>query len=242
MCLDLCFAPQFCGRRGSWILFLPVVFLFSLIAAAVFSLPLSFFRAAAYLRQLSELRLLLSFFRERKRTKKAFRGGVPPPRKLPLPRLGQAASRHRSSDASVGHLKCGVRYSLQCSAQIMPEPLGCRFVSSALSRMRTACAARAAARGGYFCRILLFVCIFRSFRLFILLFAAATIYCPHRFSVQLPVCDGFLNCDYFSLSFVKEREQRKSSGEAFPLPRSCPSPGSVERHPGIGHPMPLYGT
>ena len=58
-------------------------------------------------------------------------------------------------------------------------------------------------------------------------------------SVQLSVCDSFLNHDYFSLSFVKEREQRKSSGEAFPLPRSCPSPGSVERHPGIGYPMPL---
>ena len=66
--------------------------------------------------------------------------------------------------------------------------------------------------------------------------------CPYRFSMQLPVCDSFLNYSYFSLSFVKEREQRKPSGEAFPFPRSCPSPGSVKPHPGIGYPMPLQCT
>ena len=80
---------------------------YSLFRSRDILLSSSFFRAAAGLRQLSELRLLLSFFCKRKRTKKAFRGGVPPPRKLPLPRLGRAASRHRLSDASVWHLKCG---------------------------------------------------------------------------------------------------------------------------------------
>ena len=102
--------------------FLPLIFLHR--SHDVSLSPSCFFRAAVGLRQLSELRLLLSFLCKRKRTKKIFRGGVPPPQKLPLPRLGQAASRHRLSDASVGHLKCGVRYSLQCSAQIMPEPSG----------------------------------------------------------------------------------------------------------------------
>ena len=104
----------------------------------VFFAPVVFSRASAGLRQFSGLRLLLSFFCKRKRTKKIFRGGVPPPQKLPLPRLGQAASRHRLSDASVWHLKCGVRYSLQCSTHKTPEPHGRRFVSSALSRMGTA--------------------------------------------------------------------------------------------------------
>ena len=98
----------------------------------VFFAPVVFSRAAVGLRQLSELRLLLSFFCKRKRTKKIFRGGVPPPRKLPLPRLGRTASRHRLSDASVRHLKCGVRYSLQCSAHKTSEPHGRRFLSSAL--------------------------------------------------------------------------------------------------------------
>ena len=93
-------------------------------AAMMFPCSHVFSRAADCLRQLSESRLVFSFFRERKRTKKIFRGGVPPPRKLPLPRLGRATSRHRSTDASARHLKCGVRYSLQCSAQIMPEPSG----------------------------------------------------------------------------------------------------------------------
>ena len=87
----------------------------------------------------------ISFFRERKDAKKAFRGGVPPPRKLPLPRLGQAASRHRSSDASVGHLKCGVRYSLQCSAHKTPEPYWVRIRFLSAPRMGTACAVRTAA-------------------------------------------------------------------------------------------------
>ena len=69
--------------------------------------------------------------------------------------------------------------------------------------------------------------------------AAAVFSLPLSFSpMQLPVCDSFLDYGYFSLSFVKEREQRKSSGEAFLLPRSCPSPGSVKPHPGIGYPMP----
>ena len=116
-------------------------------AAATFSLsPSLSLRATVCLQQLSELRLVFSFFRERKRTKKAFRGGVPPPQKLLLPRLGQATSRHRSSDASVWHLKCGVRYSLQCSTQIMPEPLGGADLLLQRTRMGTACTARAAAR------------------------------------------------------------------------------------------------
>ena len=92
----------------------------------------------------------------------------------------------------------------------------------------------------YFCRSLLFVRIFRS---------RVSPFCSHDVSlslsfspVRLLICDSFLDYGYFSLSFVKEREQRKSSGEAFPLPGSCPSPGSVKPHPGIGYPMPLYGT
>ena len=35
--------------------------------------------------------------------------------------------------------------------------------------------------------------------------AAAKILFCYRSSVQLPVCDSFLNYGYFSLSFVKER-------------------------------------
>ena len=77
------------------------------------------------------------------------------------------------------------------------------------------------------------------FYLFLPFSAAAVFSLLLLFSpVQLSVCDSFLDYGYFSLSFVKEREQRKSSGEAFLLPRSCPSPGSVKLHPGIGHPMP----
>ena len=85
--------------------FLPLIFLHR--SHDVSLSPSCFSHAAAYLRRLSESRLLLSFFCKRKRTKKIFRGGVPPPQKLPLPRLGQAASRHRLSDASVRHLKWG---------------------------------------------------------------------------------------------------------------------------------------
>ena len=85
---------------------------------------------------------------------------------------------------------------------------------------------------------LLCLCFARFYRLFFFIAAMMFPY-PHRVSsVQLSVCDSFLNYGYFSLSFVKEREQRKSSGEAFLLPRSCPSPGSVKPHPGIGYPMP----
>ena len=145
-------APVFSRRRFmSFLSCRTLLFVFSSVflfcgSRSVFFVLIVLFRAAVSLRQLSGLRLLLSFFRERKRTKKAFRGGVPPPQKLPLPRLGQAASRHRSSDAFVGHLKCGVRYSLQCSAHKTSEPLWVQTCFFSAPRMGTVCTARAAAR------------------------------------------------------------------------------------------------
>ena len=127
-----------------------------------------------------------------------------------------------------------------CNAALTRRPshCGCRLVFSPHARMRTACTVCAAATGveedssACIRYAIFFIC-------FSLFSQPRCFPCSYRFSpMQLFVCDSFLNYGYFSLSFVKEREQRKSSGEAFLLPGSCPSPGSVKPHPGIGYPMP----
>ena len=78
------------------------------------------------------------------------------------------------------------------------------------------------------------------FYLFLPFSAAAVFYCPHRFSVQLPVCDSFLNYGYFSLSFVKEREphsrplagmSKAIPGRRSPSPEAAPPPTRSSRIP-----------
>ena len=122
---------------------------------SVFPAPIVFSHAAAGLRQLSESRLVFSFFRERKRPHSRPLAGMSkaiPGRRSPSPEAAPPPARSSDIPASVIRCLCKAPEmrccDIACNAALTRRPsrIGCGFVSSALSRMGTACTARAAAR------------------------------------------------------------------------------------------------
>ena len=143
----------------------------------------------------------LSFVKEREPHSRPLAGmsKAIPGRRSSSPEAAPPPARSSCIPASVIRCLCKAPEmrccDIACNAALTRRPshCGCRLASSAHARMRTACAARAAATGVRLLMPHTSLCLYLSFTCFSFL-QPQCFPCPYRFSVQLSVCDSFLNC------------------------------------------------